>query len=78
MLQGETWATHFAGKREGGVEWDGKTFMCPRWFITGQCFKNCLHLATHVKKEDVPEAKLTAFADYMKSLPWKMTHLAGI
>jgi hypothetical protein len=67
LLQGKTWASNFAGKKEGSIQWEGQTIMCPRWFITGRCFDNCFNVASHVKKEDAPKAKLIAFANYMKT-----------
>ena len=67
LLQGETWVSNFDGKREGRIKWDGQTFMCNCWFITGRCFENCFNTASHVKKKEAPKEKLIAFANYMKT-----------
>ena len=71
LLQGETWISNFAGKREGCVKWDNKFVMCNRWFITGRYFDNCFNIASHVKKEDAPKDKLKEFAYHMKTFHGK-------
>ncbi len=67
LLPDKTWATTFASKKVGRVKWEDQTLMCPRWFITSRCVDNCFHSPSHVKKEDVPKAKLTAFENFMKT-----------
>ena len=42
--------------------------MCPRWFITNQCFDDCFHASSHVKESEVPADKLTAFLAFMESI----------
>jgi hypothetical protein len=65
---GETWATHYANKCfNERVDWNGTCKMCPRWFIRGDCFKNCPNIASHVAEADIPSAKLTAFQQFIRN-----------
>ena len=65
---GETWATHYANKcYNERVDWNGTCKMCPRWFIRGDCFKNCPNIASHVMEADIPAAKLTAFQQFIRN-----------
>ena len=66
MKTGETWAATFASKKIEPVAWEDDIAMCPRWFICGRCFSNCPSIKSHVGASDIPEAKLTAFTEYMK------------
>ena len=68
LQTGETWATHFAHKGfNDRVTWNGDCKMCPRWFIQGYCFSDCTNADSHVKSEDLPADKLTAFQQFMRS-----------
>jgi hypothetical protein len=65
---GETWATHYANKCfNERVDWNGTCKMCPRWFIRGDCFKNCVNIASHVAEADIPTAKFTAFQQFIRN-----------
>ena len=65
---GETWATHYANRcYNERVDWNGNCKMCPRWFIRGDCFKNCPNIASHVGEADIPAAKLTAFQQFIRN-----------
>ena len=65
---GETWATHYANKCfNERVDWNGTCKMCPRWFIRGDCFKNCPNIASHVAEADIPSAKFTAFQQFIRN-----------
>jgi hypothetical protein len=66
MKTGETWAATFASKKVEPVIWEDDVIMCPRWFICGRCFSNCNSIKSHVGASEIPEDKLTAFAEYMK------------
>lgn len=70
MKTGETWASNFANKNvQSRVPWgDGNTKMCPRWFIAGFCFDNCYHKNSHVKSDEVPPEKLTAFKTFLDNI----------
>ena len=73
MKQGETWATHFANKNvQSRVPWgdseSSNVKMCPRWFIAGHCFKNCYHKTSHVKADEVPTDKSTAFKTFLDNI----------
>ena len=68
LQTGETWATHFANKGfNDRVDWNGDCKMCPRWFIRGFCFADCTNKDSHVKAEDIPSDKLTAFHQFMRT-----------
>jgi hypothetical protein len=68
LQTGETWATHFANKGfNDRVDWNGDCKMCPRWFIRGFCFADCTNKDSHVKAEEVPSDKLTAFQQFMRT-----------
>ena len=68
LQQGETWGTHFANKGVADrIDWNGTCKMCPRWFIRGFCFPNCVNTASHVKSEEIPADKLTAFEGFMRT-----------
>lgn len=71
MKDGETWPTHFANKNVNSrVPWkdDGDAKMCPRWFIGGYCFKNCFHKISHVKADEIPSDKMTAFKTFLNQI----------
>jgi hypothetical protein len=57
----KTWATHFTHKgfndRRVGC-WDGTCKMCPRGFIRGWCFKDCINAASHIGEADIPAPKI--------------------
>lgn len=68
LLPTETWQTHFANKGfTDRVDWDGSCKMCPRWFIRGYCYKDCINQASHVNSEDLPAEKLAAFQQFMRT-----------
>ena len=69
MRTGETWATHFTNKNVNQrVPWDAEAKMCPRWFIAGYCFDNCFHKSSHVKADDIPAEKSTAFKSFLDNI----------
>ena len=49
------------GKNTKGEE----ILMCPRWHSRGYCFTDCHNSDSHVKSEEVPEDKNTAYAAYL-------------
>jgi hypothetical protein len=68
LQTGETWATHFANKGfNDQVDWNGECKMCPRWFIRSFCFDDCSNRDSHVKSEEIPADKLTAFQQFMRT-----------
>lgn len=68
LLAGETWATHFAHKGfNERVDWDGSCKMCPRWFIRGYCYSDCINAPSHVTEDSIPADKLAAFQQFMRS-----------
>jgi len=68
LQTGETWATHFANKGfNDRVDWDGECKMCPRWLIRGFCFADCANKDSHVKSDEIPADKLTAFQQFMRT-----------
>lgn len=73
LKTGETWSTHFANKGiQSRVPWDDadepNVKMCPRWFIAGYCFKNCYHKSSHVKADNVPSDKISAFKTFQENI----------
>jgi hypothetical protein len=67
MREGKTWRKTFAHKNvRGRVPWGPNDCkMCPRWYILNYCFKNCFHVASHVRGSKVPADKIAAFVKYM-------------
>jgi hypothetical protein len=60
LAQGETWGISFAKKNihiHGRVTWEGDCKMCPRWFINGYCFDNCINAGSHVESRLTPKPK---------------------
>ena len=68
MKESEDWKKDFVGKHskiKPFWESSGKVRMCVHWHVKGDCFKDCEHSASHVKADDIPEAKLTAMKKYI-------------
>lgn len=70
MKQGKMWATTFTNKNvTSRVAWEGEYIkMCPRWFIAGYCFDNCFYKSSHMKADEVPPEKLTAFKSFLDNI----------
>lgn len=63
LQTGETWATHFANRGfNDRVDWNGEFTMCPRF-----CFADCTNKDSHVKSEEIPADKLSAFQQFMRT-----------
>ena len=69
MKDNEDWKKDFVGKHaklkpfwEGN---SGKTKMCVRWHVKGDCFNDCEHSASHVKADKIPSNKLAVMKKYL-------------
>jgi len=69
MKDNEDWKKDFVGKHHKlKPSWDGpsgKTKMCVRWHVKGDCFKDCEHAISHVKAEEIPSEKVQAMKKYI-------------
>jgi len=67
MRDSEDWKRDFVGKHAKlKPSWDaGKTKMCVRWHIKGDCFRDCEHSAIHVASDQIPSDKLAAMKKFL-------------
>jgi hypothetical protein len=66
MKDDEVWKRNFAGKcMRDCPKWDNNTFMCARWYIRGECFRDCNNKASHVGACAVPSMKQDEFKTYL-------------
>eukprot|EP00957_Ditylum_brightwellii_P133059 10145856-Ditylum_brightwellii.AAC.1 len=71
MKEGKSWKTTFCGKFVSNCPtWKEGTRVqvCPRFHIGTYCFKDCIHANCHVGKAKIPQDKVVAFKDYMKTI----------
>jgi hypothetical protein len=69
MKDNEDWKKDFVGKpAKHKPFWEGnsgKARMCVRWYVKGDCFKDCEHATSHVKADEIPSGKLAAMKKYL-------------
>jgi hypothetical protein len=55
VADGKTWKETFSKQfLQDRPIWEGKIKMCARWHIKGDCYNNCLHIASHITKTKSP------------------------
>ena len=69
MKENKDWKKDFVGKHTKLKPlWDspsGRVKMCIRWHVKGDCFKDCEHSASHIKAEEIPNAKVAAMKKHI-------------
>ncbi len=66
MKDDDVWKCNLAGKcTRDRPKWDNNTFMCTRWYICGECFRDCKNKASHVGACAVPSTKRNEFKNYL-------------
>jgi hypothetical protein len=67
MKDSEDWKKDFVGKHAKlKPSWDaGKTKMCVRWHVKGDCFRDCEHATSHVAADQIPSDKLAAMKKFL-------------
>ncbi len=67
LAQGKMWGISFANKNiHGRVTWECDCKMCPRWFINGYCFDNCINTERNAEARLIPSPKISEFNDFMQ------------
>ena len=69
MKPEENWNSNFRGAlNDKKPFWDQNNKMCPRWHITGDCFKDYHNKASHVGKDKIPGDRKEAMKKHMKKI----------
>ena len=65
----EDWVVNFRGALVGDRRFlNGKSKLCTRWYVRGDCFKNCTNKASHVGKDKIPDDKKVGMRNYIKKV----------
>jgi hypothetical protein len=74
LRDGEDWSRDYAGKCTGDRPKYGDTdWVCARWWVKGQCFRDCGNKASHVGASNFPPAKRCAFQAYLTKVRGEIT-----
>ena len=74
LREGEDWSRDYAGKSTGDRPKYGNTdWVCARWWVKGQCFRDCGNKASHVGASNFPSAKRSEFQAYLTKVRKEIT-----